>query len=269
MRLQSAFPVPALRDCVRRFQERKAHIVGGVVAYPIAARPEQILEFYLQDPYRVRFGDSVTPEILPRSVVVGPCTYRRAELVLEGRLDVFTISFQASGFHQLFGMPMTAFADQAYDASSVIGPVASEIEEKLAEASDFHARVRIVTIFLMQLLREVSQRDFVAAIANRFLRERGALRIGDAAAKAGLSVRQFERRFAERVGLPPKRYAKIVRFQAALEAKIAAPRRLWTDIAHDVGYYDQMHMVRDFERFAGESPTAFIKRFGMMSEPWA
>jgi AraC-like DNA-binding protein len=211
----------------------------------------------------------VTQEIVPRSVVLGPCTYRRAELVLGGRLDVFTISFQASGFHQIFGVPMTAFADQAYDAPSVIGPVASEIEEKLAEAPDFHTRVRIVTIFLMRLLREGTRRDFVAAIANRFLQERGALRIGDAAASTGLSIRQFERRFAEEVGLPPKRYAKIVRFQAALEAKIAAPTRLWTDIAHEVGYYDQMHMVRDFERFAGESPTSFIKRFGMTSEPWA
>ena len=111
--------------------------------------------------------------------------------------------------------------------------------------------------------------DAVAAVANRFLSERGALGVADAAAEAGLSVRQFERRFSEQVGVPPKLYARIVRFNAALEAKMSAPRRLWTDIAHDFGYYDQMHMVRDFEDFTGENPTAFIRRFDAMSELWA
>jgi transcriptional regulator GlxA family with amidase domain len=99
--------------------------------------------------------------------------------------------------------------------------------------------------------------------------ERGALGVGDAAAGAGLSMRQFERRFSEQVGVSPKLYARVVRFNAALEAKMNAPRRLWTDIAHDLGYYDQMHLVRDFEDFTCENPTAFIRRLHAMPESWA
>ena len=117
-------------------------------------------------------------------------------------------------------------------------------------------------------MTERSGGDAVAAVANRFLSERGVLGIGDAAAEAELSVRQFERQFNEQVGVPPKLYARIVRFNAALEAKMSAPRRLWTDIAHDFGYYDQMHMVRDFEDFTGENPTAFIRRLEAMPELW-
>jgi AraC-like DNA-binding protein len=49
---------------------------------------------------------------------------------------------------------------------------------------------------------------------------------------------------------------------------MSAPRRLWTDIAHDFGYHDQMHMVRDFEDFTGENPTAFIRRLDAMPESW-
>jgi AraC-like DNA-binding protein len=56
---------------------------------------------------------------------------------------------------------------------------------------------------------------------------------------------------------------------AALKAKMTAPGRLWTDIAHEFGYYDQMHMVRDFERFADESPSTFVRRLRAMSAPWA
>jgi transcriptional regulator GlxA family with amidase domain len=105
-------------------------------------------------------------------------------------------------------------------------------------------------------------------IANRFLLERGALRVDDAAESAGLSIRQFERRFITQVGLSPKHYARIARFDAALEAKVTAPRRLWTEIAHEFGYYDQMHLVRDFETFAGESPARFVGRIWTMPEPW-
>jgi AraC-like DNA-binding protein len=182
---------------------------------------------------------------------------------------VFTIHFQASGFYRLFRVPANGLVDRAYDARSVIGPLAAEIEQKLADASCFKERIRVADNFLMQQLREPDSADTIASAANRFYLKHGSLRVDDAAASAGLSIRQFERRFIEQVGLPPKQYARIVRFSAALEAKVIAPRRLWTDIAHEFGYFDQMHMVRDFDRFAGESPTAFIRRLGAMSEPWA
>jgi AraC-like DNA-binding protein len=164
---------------------------------------------------------------------------------------------------------MSGLADRAYDAQSVIGSIASEVEERLAEASSFRERVRIATDFLLQRLEERGASDAVTATANGLLLKHGELRVDDAAARVGMSIRQFERRFAEQVGMPPKRYARIVRFNAALNAKMTAPRRLWTDIAHEVGYYDQMHMVKDFERFAGESPSTFFRRFQGMPEPWA
>lgn len=269
MKLECAPPVAALRDHVRYFQQREAQLTATTLIYPIAARPEMILEFYLQERYLVRLCESGAQDLAPRAVVVGPCTCRRAELVLHGRFDVFTIHFQASGFHRLFRVPMTELTDRAYDAQSVIGPVVSEIEQKLAEASNFQERIGLASEFLLQRLRACAWPDAVTAVVNRFLLERGALRVDDAAASAGLSVRQFERRFAEHVGLPPKRYARIVRFNAALKTKMMVPERLWSDIAQEFGYYDQMHLIRDFELFAGESPAMFVKRFWTVPEPWA
>ena len=269
MKLDRASPVAALCHHVRYFQQRVVHLARAAVVYPIAARPELIVEFYLQQRYLVRVCESNAQDLAPRAVVVGPSTFRRAELVLQGHFDVFTIHFLASGFHRLFRVPMADLADRAYDAQSVIGPVVSEIEERLADASSFQERVRVATNFLLRHAGDRGSPDAVTATANRLLLEHGALRIDDAAASAGMSIRQFERRFAEQVGLPPKRYARIVRFNAALMAKMMAPRRLWTDIAHDFGYHDQMHMVRDFGSFAGESPSTFMRRLQAMPEPWA
>lgn len=189
------------------------------------------------------------------------------ELVLCGHFDVFTIQFNASGFHRLFGAPMTELADRAYDARSVIGPCLSEIEQKLSDAASFEARVEIANDFLLRR-PEADVVDFVAVVANRLFRDPTGFRVSDAARSAGLSVRQFERRFAGQVGLPPKQYASIIRFDAALRAKTIAPQRLWTEIAHEFGYYDQMHMIRDFERFAGDSPAALVRRIAGSSQSW-
>ena len=68
-------------------------------------------------------------------------------------------------------------------------------------------------------------------------------------------MRQFERRFIQQVGMRPKLFARIARFEAALEGKARFVTRSWTDVAHDFGYYDQMHMIHDFAEFTGGTPT--------------
>lgn len=220
MRLSSVSPIAALRPYVRCFEQREAMLELGEVVYPIAARPDQFIEFYLAERFLIRLHDLSARELAPRSVVVGPCTYCRVDLVLHGRFEVFTIHFQPSGFFQLFGVPMQHLTDRAHEARSVLGAITVEIEQRLADTRDFMPRVDVATDFLMRRVIALKNRpDAVARIANQILFDRGVLRIPDAAARAGLSIRQFERRFVAQVGVAPRRYARIVRFQAALTAR--------------------------------------------------
>jgi AraC-like DNA-binding protein len=267
MKLSTSRPVTALRDYVRGFEQREA-VIGGNVVFPIAARPHQFLEFYLQGKYLVESRDSRARDVVPRAVVVGPSTYRSVDLVLHGHLDVFTIQFQPSGFHQLFGVPMAELTDRALEARSVLGPSFCELESRLADAPSFSERVQIATNFLLDQGVGRRKLDIVARLANDVLERCGALPLREAAERSGLSLRQLERRFGATVGVAPRRYARIVRFHAASEAKARLNERAWTDIAHDLGYYDQMHMVHDFRIFAGESPTGWNKRLAAVRQSW-
>jgi len=56
----------------------------------------------------------------------------------------------------------------------------------------------------------------------------------------------------------PKLYARIARFEAALDAKARVRNRSWTEVAHEFGYHDQMHLIHDFEQFSGETPTGVL-----------
>ena len=81
------------------------------------------------------------------------------------------------------------------------------------------------------------------------------------AGRAGLGLRQFERRFVQQVGVSPKLFARVARFEAALDRMARSPQGLWTEVAHRFGYYDQMHLVHDFSRFTGETPTRTLHHF--------
>lgn len=78
---------------------------------------------------------------------------------------------------------------------------------------------------------------------------------------------QLERRFRYEIGVSLKLYARIARFEAGLRRKAAAPEMAWTDIAHALHYYDQMHMVHDFNQLSGDSPTAIGGQLDMFVRP--
>lgn len=268
MKITTSLPTMALRDSVLRFQQREAHLTSVTILFPIPARFEQLLEFYLKDRYVLRPYGSVATFRSPSAVIVGPSTQRNVELVLHGRLEMFTVHFQPSGFHQLFGLPMPELTDQGYEAHTVIGSFASEMQDRLAAAATFLERVQIANAMFLKLAAVRSGANGVAKLANRVIHDAGRLDISGAARDAGLGVRQFERKFTQQVGITPKLYARIVRFQAALEAKVLDPRRSWADVAHTLGYFDQMHMVHDFQQFADQSPATFLKNFTSLPEPW-
>ena len=74
--------------------------------------------------------------------------------------------------------------------------------------------------------------------------------------RLGLSSRQFERRFRNVVGIPPKLFSRMQRFQRVFQTM--EDRANWVDAAVSCGYYDQAHLIRDFRQFSGTTPTALL-----------
>ena len=93
------------------------------------------------------------------------------------------------------------------------------------------------------------------------------LNIDQYAYKANMSVRNFSRRFTEQTGVSPKFYCRLLRFNNAVNTRLKHPQNNWTSIAHDCGYFDQMHMIKDFKEFANENPSAFFRNNTEISSP--
>src|SRR4051794_21945468 len=111
MHIERALPRSELRSVVRSFEERRADLGSAVLSWPVAARPHQILNIHLAEPYRVRIDDGLA-HITPEIAVVGPQTYRRANVHLSGQIHVFNILFQPTGLNRLIGIYMACLVNQ-------------------------------------------------------------------------------------------------------------------------------------------------------------
>ena len=138
----------------------------------------------------------------------------------------------------------------------------------LAECATFAERVQVIEKYLLSLAAKAHTRTSIMKSAQHICHRKGAARIDKLAFDTSLSVRQYERRFAEEMGLSPKLFARITRFQMAFDAKRVAPSRSWLSVAHEFEYFDQTHMIRDFQNLGGDAPGQILQQSGDL-QPWS
>jgi AraC-like DNA-binding protein len=263
----SCRPVPALLHLIRYYYQVETHVAGRTEVQPVPARSPQAIEFTFGAPYKVRRLDRGGTRNAYPIALIGSQTFRRVELLMHGNIDAFTIVFQPGAVSKLFSVPAEELTNDDFEGEAVLGRGVGELLRRLGDVSSFADRARVTDTYLCAKRPALDSISGVTNAATRVLSSSGCVRVSDLAYDAGLGTRQFERRFRSEIGLPPKLYARIVRFEAALRRKAAAPEMRWTDIAHALGYHDQMHMVHDFNRLSGDSPTGISDQLDMFVRP--
>ncbi|MEE2565329.1 helix-turn-helix domain-containing protein [Hyphobacterium marinum] len=165
----------------------------------------------------------------------------------------------AGGTAALFGIPGSSFRGRVVALEDILPRATVErCLDRLSRLADPAGRIQCVAAFLRRLgmLRADPEIDWAVAMIRQ---SRGGLPIGQIADAAGLSRRVLTRRFRERIGTAPKRYARVVKFFAAIEAIKPESVVDWAGLAVDAGYFDQPHMIRDFREFSGLTPADFLK----------
>jgi AraC-like DNA-binding protein len=252
-------PAPILERYVQFYTQRELRLRDPLVVQSVPARAAPMLEFVFGDPIRIRYPGSSVDEKSPGAVVVGMLTRPHGELHLQGTLTSFVIMFQPAGLSALFPVDLRELTDRDYDARSVAGKPIAELEQRLADCDCFASRASAADAFLARRIPDYLNTDRLSIAMDVILARNGRVRMPELAAYSGIGNRQFDRMFGERFGMRPKLYARIVRFQSALDCKARSSTKSWTDVAHEFGYHDQMHMIHDFEEFTGETPTETLR----------
>ena len=171
------------------------------------------------------------------------------------------VLFQAGALYRLTGIPGAEIVDKTLPAEFVFGSSLRVLEQQLKALHDPEAMGRYIANYLLQRLVQVKENLPFDHAINLLVRSFGNLAIARVADYACLSLRQLERKCIERLGMGPKLFARLVRFSKAYQLKESNPTSSWTHIAYDLGYHDQMHLIRDFKTFAGFAPSQVVKTF--------
>lgn len=257
MDVRRALPHPALRGIVRSFGERRAILGKSVITWPLPARPHQIIDIYLGEPFRLSI-DNGALQMAPETVVVGPQGARRIQLYMPREIHVFNIHLQPAALHCLVGIDMTALVNEGIAARDVLGRHATRLNDAIRLAPDFAARIAAAERWIGSMLGDSPAKDPIDAASRLLWATGGRARIDALAERSGLSARHFQRKFAAQVGLSPKLYARTIRFDAALTTHRQAPARPWTEVIHEAGYFDQAHFVRECHALVGMAPSELI-----------
>nr|WP_293836733.1 helix-turn-helix domain-containing protein [uncultured Arsenicibacter sp.] len=252
-------PHPALHAFVQHYsvlhiQRPSGHATTGLPAKPYPPNTEQCLYFYPFDlPHSIPDGQQA-PIAAAASNVVGQ-QITRYNITINPDYLMLKVSFRPGALFRLLGMPLYHVTDTAADLETIIGRGIRELNEQLPEAADYAAMVRIIDAFLLKKAAGCRYDLLpIDKIAQQMLHVSAYHQLDRFAAGACLSIRQFERKFRERVGVSPKLFTRIARFSHAYQLRTNQPDRSWTDIAYACHYYDPTHLVKDFQQFAGTSP---------------
>lgn len=194
----------------------------------------------------------------PRSVVCGQ-QVSFYDLCPAGKTGMILVMFRSCGAGMFFKVPMIEIAGQNVAFEYLVGKEADELEDKILNASQNPECIQIIEDFLIkQLIQNHHDHNQVKAAFHKMSQRNGQISIKQLAETACLSVKQFERKFSSLIGINPKQFMRIIRFQNILRLKKTGFTGSLTALAQESGYYDQAHFINDFKSITGAAPKKFF-----------
>jgi AraC-like DNA-binding protein len=193
------------------------------------------------------------------AIIIGLYT-QPYQVRFEQLVRVFGIRFKPEGLSALFGVPAAVFLEGFEDVSAGLGPDFDQYQEKARLAGGIEKIIALTERYLYrQFQRHGRTQGYIGAAAEQIRRNDDSLSIEALADDIFISKRQLEREFKNQLGISPKRYLRIQRFNRAQRLLEAKSARSLTELSYHCGYADQAHFIRDFRAFTGVNPTAFLR----------
>src|SRR5579863_4248044 len=196
------------------------------------------------------------------SVVCGPHS-RPFGIDTSTGTSVAGVHFKPGGAHPFLGLPFGELHNMHVGLDAFWGRnTATRVRDQLLEAPTPQAKAQVLERQLFSIARGRSDRHPAVAFAlNEFQSTPEVQRISAVTDQIGISARHFIDIFRDEVGLTPKLFCRVRRFQKALSQISRGAQIHWPNVALEAGYFDQAHFIHDFRAFSGINPSAYLANY--------
>jgi AraC-like DNA-binding protein len=257
-------PSPRLHGYVKHYLYYQ--INGECFSQPIKFFPSgnPYIVFNFDAPFFIYNSSNIDGALQKGNIVVGQ--QESYYLLSPGRKWAnFCVIFTPTGFYRLFGHSLNETINNSFPMEFMIkNDIVKKIEDIGSEIKNPELMVRLLDHFFCKRLREYYPSfSYVDASVHIIKDRKGMITVKELANLCNTSERNYRRRFLDIVGLPPKKYIRITRFWNIFRIlnSGSSQRINWSDITYNLGYYDQMHFIKEFKNFCGESPGIYFSDY--------
>lgn len=205
-----------------------------------------------------KFKEINSSEYIESNLVICGQQSSYYDLSLSGKTGMILIVFKPHGVEPFFNLPINELLNQNLPLIDLIKNEAAVLEDQLFNFKNNKQRISYLENFLLK--RMIINKDFerVEQAIKIIESSKGQIKTQVIAEEVCLGIKQFERIFSRHVGLNPKKFTSIVRFQNVIQMKMNDKNANMYQLAFDNGYYDQSHFIYDFKNLTGQTPRDFF-----------
>jgi AraC-like DNA-binding protein len=175
--------------------------------------------------------------------------------------EMFIINFHRGRSYPFLEMPLHELTDSVVDGDLVLTNEIMNLREMILASVLITQKFMVVENYLVKNFRnKLFVNPFIDFAVNKIVSSPNQMSIEQISNKVGYSQKHLIKLFKDNVGLTPKGFLKIIRFQKAIEEIASAKETNWAGIAYESGYYDQAHFINDFKSFSGYTPEQYLKK---------
>ena len=259
---QQILPAPLLRNFVHCYALR-IFTTEDYMVKPLHAQPEYYLSFFLRKDKSWKLTENngkVTENNDDRLSTL--FSESNGYLSFKGSYNLFSVQFKANGLFAILGVPQKILLNGLFPVNDILGNDCRSLKDQLEYSNTLQEMSAYMNAYLTKKLlsrKHAIHSSAIAETATSMIRNKGLASIDSLAYYANMSLRNYERRFVNEVGIPPKLYMRVIRFYNAVENKMANPAKSWTEISYETGYFDQAHFIKECKEFSSKTPEALFK----------
>ena len=256
------FPQPPLSQFVENFW-----FVSGVAPEYTREKilPDGAIELIidLDDKPKKLFADETSEEF--QSCHKGWISGERTKYWVIGshNASMIGIRFRPGGAYPFFRFPISELSEFVTDLDLVWGSLLNDIRDQLLEIPTVDGKLRRLEVFLLnQTQRALEPNRLISFAVYQLQHSPQFLAIRDLASTIGVTQKHLISQFERVVGLRPKSFARVCKFQKVLHLVEQQQEIEWAKVAVDCGYYDQAHFIKEFQTFSGLNPSTYLSSRG-------